>query len=513
MQNTVNFAIIIKVEIKSNFSTYVVKNRITERCVILFNNQEQMILGLIILVYFLFLFGLALYMKRKTKTYDDYNVAGRSVSIFPLILTFIGTGVGGATLLGYMTNGFSLGMGQQWIHITMFFSVILFASFLLKRIRRLGEEHNMVTIGDFTALRYGEKARIPTVISFLFSYCAMTGMQFVAIASILNLTIGLNMTVGLLIGWALLTAKTYVGGLKGIIWQDVIHGTILTLGVVFLFFTVLNLSGDWSAISSKASALGQKDMLNVMNITPTEIMIYLLTLAFYQFIRQDLWQRVWAAKDTKTARNSYWISMVIAVGLGAMIVAIGVLTRYGMGLDDIDPNSVFYSIIQNVFPFSIVVVMIIVLLAAVISSADSFFIAGSSAIANDIFKPNLKDPNDKKLLAYSKISVLIISVISLVLALTIPGLVNLMVTGTAMSVSGLLAPVLFGMFWKKPTRIAGITAMWAGLLSATLWQFTGHPFGIHPILIGLPLSTIILLIMTFTTKADPPNEALGIHTE
>ena len=94
-----------------------------------------------------------------------------------------------------------------------------------------------------------------------------------------------------------------------------------------------------------------------------------------------------------------------------------------------------------------------------------------------------------------------VSVIALVAALAIPGLVNLMVTGTAMSVSGLLAPVLFGMFWKRVTRAAGIASMWGGLIAAVVWQVLGHPFGLHPIFIGLPLSIAILLIVTlFTTN-------------
>ena len=478
----------------------------------MFTGEQKVLLASIVVIYFIFLFVLSLYMNRKTKTYDDYNVAGRTVSVFPLILTFVGTGVGGATLLGYMENGFSMGMGQQWIHITMFFAVILLASFFLKRIRQLGEEHHMVTIGDYTALRYGEKARIPTVISFLFSYCAMTGMQFVAIASILNLTIGLNMTLGILIGWALLTVKTYLGGLKAVIWQDVIHGTILTLGVILLFFTVLKFSGSWQSISATATAANEGDMLNVFNITKNEIMIYLLTLAFYQFIRQDVWQRIWAAKNLKTARNGYWISMIIAVALGAIIVAIGVYSRYGLGLENADPALIYYSVIEHVFPFSLVVVMIIVLMAAVISSADSFFVAGSSSIVNDIIKPNVKDPDNTKMLLYSKLSVLIVSAIALVLALAIPGLVNLMVTGTAMSVSALLAPVVFGMFWKRVTQIAGIASMWGGLLVAVIWQILGHPFDVHPILVGLPVSIVTLLVVTMFTKQQPQNGSSTVQT-
>lgn len=227
--------------------------------IVVFNNNEQFVLGFIIIIYFVFLLIMSLYIKRNIKTYDDYNMASRTVSVIPLILTFVGTGVGGATLLGYMENGYTLGMGQQWIHITMISAVIILALFFLKRIRLLGEKYNMVTIGDYTALRYGESARIPTVISFLFAYCAMTGMQFVAIASILNLTLGLNMTVGIILGWVLLTIKTYLGGLKAVIWQDVIQGTILTVGIIVLFFVVIYYSGGWSEV--QANAINQNQMI------------------------------------------------------------------------------------------------------------------------------------------------------------------------------------------------------------------------------------------------------------
>ncbi|WP_336878470.1 sodium:solute symporter family protein [Staphylococcus nepalensis] len=468
----------------------------------MFNSNEQFTLGLIITVYFIFLMLMSLYIKRKIKTYDDYNMASRTVSIIPLILTFVSTGVGGATLLGYMENGYTLGMGQQWIHITMISAVIVLAVFFLKRIRLLGEQHNMVTIGDYTALRYGESARIPTVLSFLFAYCAMTGMQFVAIASILNLTTGLNMTTGIIIGWILLTIKTYLGGLKAVVWQDVVQGLILTVGIVVLFFVVIYYSGSWSSIQTNAQNSNQNQMLDFLNITPNEILIYLLTLAFYQFIRQDVWQRIWVAKNLKTARNGYWISMIIAVLLGAMTVFIGVYSKFGLNLNITETPLVYYHVIQEVFPFPVVVIMIIVLLAAVISSADSFFIAGASSIANDIIKPNVKSFSQTKMLLYSKISVLIVSVIALVLSLMIPGLVDLMVTGTAMSVSGLLAPVVFGLFWQKPSKMAGNISMWSGLISAVVWQLLGHPFGLHPILIGLPLSTIILLLVTLFGKKD-----------
>ncbi|HLR63698.1 MAG TPA: hypothetical protein VK097_14895 [Lentibacillus sp.] len=85
-----------------------------------------------------------------------------------------------------------------------------------------------------------------------------------------------------------------------------------------------------------------------------------------------------------------------------------------------------------------------------------------------------------------------------------------MVTGTAMSVSGLLAPVMFGLFWKIVTNAAGVASMWSGLVTAVIWQILGHPFDLHPVFIGLPISIVILLIVTFSTKQSHKKIGLRI---
>ncbi|MCF6408577.1 sodium:solute symporter family protein [Pseudalkalibacillus salsuginis] len=468
----------------------------------MFSEQQQLILISIVVVYFLFLFGLSLYVNRKIKTYDDYNVASRSVSLLPLILTFTGTAIGGSILLGYMTNGYLFGMGQQWLAIGFTLTSIVLAIFLLKRIRILGEKYNMVTLGDFTALRYGEGARVPTVICILVAYCAITGMQFVAIATILNLTLGMSMTVGILISWVLLTLKTYFGGLKSVIWQDVIHGTIQTIGVFILFAVILYTVGDWGAVADTARNTENGNMLSIFNISTSDFLIYMLTIGAYQFVRQDLWQRFWAAKDIKTAKSGYWAAIILGFLTAAIVVAIGVFTKFGLNMTNIDPALIYYEVIGAVLPFTMVIVMLIALLATVISCADSFFIAASSSIVNDIVKPRMGGIDNKRMLHFSRLSVAVVSVIALLLALYIPQLVTLWITGSAMLVSGLLAPVLFGLFWKRTTKSAGIIAMWSGLVVAVIWQIAGHPFGLHPVFIGLPVSIVTILSITLLSPQE-----------
>src|SRR5699024_6454977 len=294
----------------------------------------------------------------------------------------------------------------------------------------------------------------PTVISILVAYSAITGMQFVAIATILNLTVGISITTGIIISWVLLTLKTYFGGMKSVIWQDAFHGTIQTIGIFTLFVVVIIVSGGWSQISENAFALNESANLSVFNISATEVFVYLLTIGAYQFVRQDLWQRYWAAESAKTARTGYWISIILAFLTGAFVIVIGVAGKYGLGLDNINPTLSYYEIIGYVFNFPMIVIMVIALLATVISTADSFFMAGASSIVNDLIRPKMKNPVDRKLLAFSRLSVVIVSILALVLALYIPQLVNLWVTGTAMLVSSLLAPVTFGLFWKRTTKNA-----------------------------------------------------------
>src|SRR5690625_7939752 len=109
-------------------------------------------------------------------------------------------------------------------------------------------------------------------------------------------------------------------------------------------------------------------MLDIFNITPTEILIYLLTLSFFQFIRQGVWQRIWAAKSLKTAQISYWISMIIAVTIGDIVVVIVVFSRFELKLGNIDASLFYYHVIVNVFTLSLFILLIMSFFVNVIST-------------------------------------------------------------------------------------------------------------------------------------------------
>lgn len=464
----------------------------------MFDPATRLYLVLAISIFVVAMILYSILISLRIKTYDDYNVAGRNVSIIPLILTIMGTAIGGSTILGFTASGYLLGLGRSWEILPAYIVVVFMIIFMLKPIHNIGTRYKMVTIPDYTAMRYGESARLPSALAILLAYCAITGMQYTAIATFLFIISGLNITTGIIIAWLILTLKTYLGGLKAVVKADTIQGSIQNLGIIILFLVLYFLVGGYSGAANLARSAGSPELTDIFNMPLRDLLVFLFTLGGYQLIRQDAWQRIWAAREMKIAKKGFWISTVFGFFITAAIFSLGTFGRL-LDIPVDEPSLAFYYISNSVLPTYGLVVVITALMATIISSADSNLVAGASSVVNDIIKPFLKKRDESILVRSSRYAVLITSIASLLLALYIPRLIELWVTGTAMLTSGLLVPVLAALFWKGATSTGGTAAIWGGLATAFIWQFAGHPLGLHPVYIGLPVSFILIVSVSLKT--------------
>lgn len=468
----------------------------------LIDSDYQLALKITVAVYAIVILVYSAYFFVRVRTYDGYNMGGRQIPFIPMVLTIVGTAVGGATLLGFMADAFQLGAGRLWLVLSLTLSVIILNLFFLKRLRRLGEQHTLYTVGDYAAVRYGPAARYPALIGNICAMAALTGLQFVAIATVLNLLFGLDRTTGIVVGCVFLTFKSYLGGLTAVIWTDAIQGTIQTLGVLMLLVVVYIASGGWGTIHANAIEQGQQAMLNIFGVGPAEIFIPLLTIGLAVLVRQDKWQRIWAARDIKTTVRAYWCSVGLVLITGGSIVAIGTMGNLGLGLTPDKPALIYYQIIQTTLPAAFFIVMLVVLIATILSCGDSFLIAGSTTLVSDLVRPRMVDASDQQMLRYSRLSVIAMGLISLGLALAVPRLVDLWVTGSAILASGIAIPLLAGLYWSRPDNRAGVVSMWTGLGVAIVWQLAGHPFGLHPVFVGLPACIVVFLVLALCARSS-----------
>jgi len=79
----------------------------------MFDPVTRLYLIAAVVTFLAFIVAYSLFISRKIKSYEDYNVAGRNVPVFPLVLTIMGTAIGGSTVLGFTASGYTLGIGRS----------------------------------------------------------------------------------------------------------------------------------------------------------------------------------------------------------------------------------------------------------------------------------------------------------------------------------------------------------------------------------------------------------------
>lgn len=478
----------------------------------LYTDSERVILGVLVFGIFAFLIVQSFVIGRKTRKAEDYMLAGRSLGMFAVIMTLLGTASGGSTLLGFSTMAYQQGFSMVWNMVPAWIIQVIMMFTIVKPIRNVGLRNNLKTVPDFMALRFGESSRLPAALSILLAYSAISGMQFIAIGTLCQVLFGFNYHVGLFIGFFFLTVKSYFGGLRSVAWSDRILGTIQTIGILVFAAAAVVLVGGFDGATSLAVAQGRPEFVDFGNFSLVNMLIWTFTVGGYQLMRPDTWQRFWAAKDGKTAYYGNIINIigVIVTCIAVMIVGTYIGLYFGDAGTAIIPNdSLFYYYAADaIFPFWFNVILIITLVATVVSCGDSFLLAGSNTMSNDIFAKYMKvsADDDKRYLRISRIGVWAVAIIGLFEALFITNISMLWTAGTAMLTSGMFLPIICGFYSKKIGSRAGLWSCWAGVIASALWTIIGSP-GIHACFIGMAASAIFLIIGQLTGQT-PTEETI-----
>lgn len=289
----------------------------------------------------------------------------------------------------------------------------------------------LYTIPNIFALRFGKNAGLVPALVQIFIYAIPTlAIQFIGMGTIFKTFFGMNMKLGIILGFALIFVYTLLGGLPSTILTDMIQAVILYTGILLLFFFGIHYAGGVGKI---------------MEITPPEywgpfgkggfwlFLSLLLTVGPSYMMWQCTWQRIYAAKDESTAVKANSLGFVLAGLATVFSFLIGIAAR-GYLPHNLRPDLVFTQAISAVFPAAIGGIIVAGLAAALMSGGDSFIMMGSASTVRDIYQGYL-NPNatESQMLKVSRWSVVICAVIGLFIALVGKGIipVYIMVVKTA----------------------------------------------------------------------------------
>ncbi len=415
-------------------------------------------------VYLIATLAIGFWASKKIKTSGDFTLAGKSLSTSFVGVTLFATWFGSSQIMGnpshFVENGFSsfvtlvLGSGLCLLLVGMFYA---------RKLYRL----NIVTIGDFFQSRYNKKIDLTISVILVFSYPQWIAAQFVALGFLFNTVLGIPMAYGIILGASIVILYTYIGGMWAVSYTDMLQSIMIILGLFVLLWNILNETVGIAPIFAEKPQ-------SFFSFFPQggieQWSVYLATLMAFvlgALPGQEIWQRVFSAKSERAAVNGVVLGafLLVLIPTVPLLIALGAAYLHPELMTIDEGQNIIPSIVSLYAGPLVQVLFYGALISAILSTSSGALLAPSTIIGENLIRPNIPNMSDKKLLLYTRLSVIVVAVISCYFAYSDSDIVALVVASVSLLLVCLFAPLTFGLFWKKSSVFGAWSAIIAGGLT------------------------------------------------
>lgn len=426
---------------------------------------------------------------RRVKTVDDFALAGKKLSFFMASATVFATWFGSETILGssaeFAKHGLA-GVIEEPFGAAL--CLILVGVFFARRLYRM----NLGNLGEFYLRQYGKRAEIITSIIMVFSYLSWVAAQFLALGIVLNAITGLDLKIAIISMAALVTLYTTVGGMWAVSMTDSIQMVVIILGLIFVLVVLAADHGGIAAVLSMPPASHWQPIKTHDAAGMVSFVNAWLVLGLGSIPGQDVFQRVMSARSERVAVFSSIFSGLLYLSVAMIPLFIGYLALRVMRPDPTASDLQFLipKLIMAKTGVAVQIVFFGALLSAILSTASGALLAPSVVLSENLLRKFVPD-DDRRLLQLSRISTLVLAVISLIMALRYDKITALVSDSSTYGLVSLFTPLVAGMFFHSRNAIAAILSSVIGLVVWKVWpeekwlltpQLAGFVAGIVPYL-------------------------------
>lgn len=464
--------------------------------------------GIIIIAYFATMAVLGVVGYKKSKTSEDFYVAGKSLGTFSLAAMWMSSWIGGSSIVGTSTDAYNLGICGGWYVVILSVGCLLFGLTFSKKASSIGQKLQTITYPAFISQRYDRRSGMIVVICCFLANLAFLASQLVAMGSMLTTITGWNVSTCFIVSTVITVLYSAIGGLMAITYTTWIQFILIIFGTVIIgiplsskaiggFDQVLTLPPEWFD-------LGRAGWGTTLALAVSSI--------FSFFTSMDSYTRCFAAKDeTASKRGTLWAALAI------LFIALGA-TFMGMSARVLMPelpagSSAYAALVSRYFPAGISGLVLVGVFAAIMSTGVVCINVCSANITMDIYRDYIKPGASEKTLRYMGIiSSLLIGIFGAALAWWKYNVISLLMLAFTFQSASLFFPTVLGMFWRKPTANASFYSMLISFVVVLIWLVGnnagwGSVFSLDAVWPGLFSSALVYMIMGI--KAKPTEEELS----
>lgn len=446
---------------------------------------------IVMLAYMVGILAAGVWAKTKITSQDQFLVAGRSVGPFLYAGTLAAIVLGGASTVGGVKLGYQYGISALWFVFMFGLGIFVLSTALVPRILNL----NLYTVPELLERRYSTAARIAGGVVMVAYDFMVAVTATIAVGAVMEVIVGIPRTQAIVLSSAVMVAYSVFGGMWSLTVTDIVQFVIKTIGILFILLpAAIYHAGGLSMMQQRLPA----GFFSLTNIGGAKIFSFFLLYFFGIIIGQDVWQRVFTARNIKVARNGG-----IAVGLycvlyataGALIGAAGHVFLPNLA----DPDSAFAHIVNEVLPSGLRGLVLAASLAAMMSTASACLLASSTVLLEDVYL-RLRGSGSIGSVTQSRVVTFVFGIFMTLVAARTTDVIAAVTVAYDLLVGALFVPVIGAMVWKRGTGAGAIASIGAGAGAVLFFLWARGIDSDAPIYTGFGLSLAAYVVVSLITR-------------
>ena len=466
--------------------------------------------------YLILLVGIGVYSARfSSEGISEFFIGGRKMNRFVVALSAVVSGRSSWLLLGVTGLAYLRGASAVWAVVGYIVVELFLFLYYARRLRDFSEIFDCITVPDFFAERFEDhngRLRILLIAILTIFMVSYVSAQFVAGGKAFASGFGLMPSTGVYITAAIVLLYTVLGGFLAVSLTDVFQAIVMIIALVVLPILAIIETGGWSIF------INQLQALDPVLLDPSALSIGALAgflgiglgspgnphiLARYMSI-DDARQLRWSA-----VLGTFWN---VLMAWGALFIGL-VGRAYFPEIDLLpagDEENLYPMLAKELLHPVLFGVIIASIFAAIMSTADSMLLVAASSVVRDLYDKILNKDTEipqKKLVRYSRFTVVILVIVALLFGLMAQELVFWLVLFAWAGLGASLGPTsILALYWNRTTK-AGVMA---GLLTGTLVVIVWYNIpmlkdSLYELIPAFLLSTIATIVVSYYTR--PPSRS------